>query len=237
MSTRAEPNIPAPANIRADANSCRDAHIRADTIARRAVDIVVAALMLVVLLPVFGIVAIAVRLDSKGPVFYPAPRVGRHGTEFHMWKFRSMRADADRVGAAVSGRDDPRVTRTGRVLRATKLDELPQLVNVLAGTMTMIGPRAESPAFLRYYTQAERALLDVRPGLTGPGQLEFTARQASELDGVDDPDRYYVDRHLHGKLALDLEYLRHRGFMRDVAVVTATLRVVLGARPKTTPGA
>ncbi len=204
----------------------------ADTAMRRVADVVFSGLLLVLLLPLFAIVALAIRVDSPGPVFYRAVRVGRGGREFRMLKFRSMVADADRRGPAVSGTADGRVTSIGRLLRKTKLDELPQLINVLAGTMTLIGPRAESPVFVRYYTQAELALFDVRPGMTGPGQLEFTVSQATELDGIDDPDRHYVEHQLHDKLALDLEYVRHRSLGRDVAAVVATLRVIFGLRPR-----
>jgi lipopolysaccharide/colanic/teichoic acid biosynthesis glycosyltransferase len=203
--------------------------IRLDTRLRRLVDVVAAILMLLVLFPVFVVVAIAIRLDSAGPVFYPAVRVGCGNRPFRMLKFRSMRPGADLEGAGVSGHDDPRVTRVGQALRRTKLDELPQLLNVVQGTMTLVGPRAESPRYLPYYTTQESRLLTVRPGVTGPGQLEFTRRQAAELDATDDPDRYYVEHHLHDKLALDLEYLCRRGTRRDIAVVVTTAALVPSA--------
>jgi lipopolysaccharide/colanic/teichoic acid biosynthesis glycosyltransferase len=146
-----------------------------------------------------------------------------------MLKFRSMQADADRNGAGVSAADDARVTRVGLVLRATKLDELPQLLNVLQGTMTLVGPRAESPQFVAHYLPQERLLLAVRPGVTGPGQIDFTRHQAAELNGVADPDRYYVEHQMHGKLALDLEYLRDRTLRNDVGILGSTLALVLAA--------
>jgi len=200
-----------------------------DTVRRRLVDIVLAGVLLIALAPLFVVVALAVRLDSAGPILYRAPRVGRAHQPFQMLKFRSMQADADKLGAGVSGQDDARVTRVGRILRTTKLDELPQLVNVVQGTMTLVGPRAESPRYLAHYLPHERILLAVRPGMTGPGQIEFTKRQAAELDGLDDPDRYYVEHQLHDKLALDLDYLAERSLSRDVEIVASTLVLVVSA--------
>ena len=202
-------------------------NIRGDTVARRLVDVVVASTLVVLLAPLLVALAVAVRLETPGPVLYRAVRVGRGGRHFRMLKFRSMIDHADQLGAAVSGRRDPRVTRVGRILRATKLDELPQLFNVVAGTMTLIGPRAESPHYLPWYTPIELELLRVRPGMTGPGQLEFTRRQAAELDGVDDPDAYYREHQLHDKLAVDLAYLAARDLRRDAAAVAETLGLPL----------
>jgi lipopolysaccharide/colanic/teichoic acid biosynthesis glycosyltransferase len=206
-----------------------DEIIGRDTLLRRLVDVLCATALLAGLAPLFAVLAIAVRLDSPGPICYRALRVGPDGKTFRMLKFRSMEPDADRLGPGVSGRDDPRVTRIGRVLRSTKFDELPQLLNVLHGTMTLVGPRAESPNYLRYYTAEERLLVTVRPGVTGPGQLEFTLRQAAELDGAGDPDRHYVEHHLHKKLALDLDYLRDRRLAKDVEILAATIGLVVRA--------
>jgi lipopolysaccharide/colanic/teichoic acid biosynthesis glycosyltransferase len=141
-----------------------------------------------------------------------------------------MVAGADRMGPSVSGRHDPRVTRLGAFLRATKLDELPQLVNVVKGEMTLIGPRAEVPRYLPHYTAEERAILSVRPGLTGPGQVYFTTNQAAELDSVEDPETHYVERQLHPKLALDLDYLRRRSLRADAAILAGTLALLFGRR-------
>jgi lipopolysaccharide/colanic/teichoic acid biosynthesis glycosyltransferase len=198
-----------------------------DTALRRLVDVVCAAALLAGLAPLLAVIAVAVRLDSPGPICYRALRVGRDGKTFRMLKFRSMQPDADRLGPGVSGRDDPRVTHMGRVLRSTKFDELPQLLNVLHGTMTLVGPRAEAPRYLLYYTAQERQLVMVRPGVTGPGQLDFTLRQAAELDGVGDPDRHYIEHQLHGKLALDLDYLRERRLRRDVEILATTIGLVV----------
>ena len=136
---------------------------------KRLLDILLGGLALIISLPVMGLVALAVVLDSTGPIVYGAKRVGRNGTAFTMWKFRSMARGADRVGPAVTGAYDFRVTRVGAFLRRTKLDELPQLLNVLAGQMSLVGPRPEAPSYVRLWTDEERAVLTVRPGITGPG--------------------------------------------------------------------
>ena len=138
----------------------------------------------------------------------------------------------DRAGtsAKISGRRDPRITRVGAVLRATKLDEFPQIVNVLKGEMTLIGPRAEVPDMIRHYTPDERTILEVRPGLTAPGQIFFTTDQAAELDAADDAEGYYVAHHLHPKLRMDLDYLKDRGVANDLRIVWWTVKLLVGIR-------
>lgn len=205
--------------------------LRHDSAARRGVDIVLSFVALVILSPVLLGLAVAVVLSSHGPAVYRQRRVGRGGNEFMIWKFRTMVVGADRLGAAVSGRADPRITRIGRWLRGTRLDELPQLMNVLRGDLTIIGPRPEVRQFTVFYTQAERRTLEVRPGVIGPGALLFAAVQSSELDDATDPDAHYVAHHLHPKLALDLAYLSDRGFVTDLSLVARAMLVML--RPST----
>jgi lipopolysaccharide/colanic/teichoic acid biosynthesis glycosyltransferase len=165
--------------------------------ARRAVDVVGAASALVVLSPVFGAIALAVVLDSGLPVFFSQERVGKGRRPFAILKFRTMVVDPDRVAPKVSVRRDPRITRVGAILRATKLDEFPQIVNVLRGEMTIIGPRAEVPDMIRHYMPEELQILEFRPGLTAPGQIYFTTDQAAALEferateeepGISDPE-------------------------------------------------
>lgn len=200
--------------------------IRADTALRRVVDVVGAASCLVLTLPLLLMVGLAVRLGSRGPVLFRQSRVGIGGRPFTMLKFRTMVVDAQQAGPAVSGNADSRVNRVGAVLRKTKLDELPQLVNVLRGDMTLIGPRAEVARYVAHYTPSELATLTVRPGVTGPGGIWFTVTQAAELDGCADPEREYVERQLHDKLALDLVYLRNRTLSRDLKIVWETFAVI-----------
>ncbi|NMI02275.1 sugar transferase [Pseudonocardia acidicola] len=197
-----------------------------DSRARRLADLLVAGPAALLLAPVLLAIALVVRASSAGPALFRQVRVGRGGRHFAIWKFRTMVVDAARQGPAVSGRADPRVTRVGRWLRATRLDELPQLMNLIRGDMTLIGPRPEVPRFLPYYTAAERALLDVRPGVIGPGAVLFAGEQSGELDGVEDADAFYVHHHLHPKLALDRAYLRDRRFGQDLRLIWAALSSV-----------
>jgi lipopolysaccharide/colanic/teichoic acid biosynthesis glycosyltransferase len=204
--------------------------IRPDGILRRVADVIVASLALLALGPVMIVIALAIRLTTPGPALYLQERIGRGGNPFRMLKFRTMVVGADRGGALVTGNRDPRITRAGAVLRATKADELPQLINVLRGHMTLIGPRPEVARYVALYSPAERALLSVRPGLTGPGQLFFSAEQAGDLDGLADPEGHYVSHQLHPKLALDLDYLLRRSLREDLAVVLRTLASLLPGR-------
>jgi lipopolysaccharide/colanic/teichoic acid biosynthesis glycosyltransferase len=204
--------------------------IRPDGILRRVADVIVASLALLALGPVMIVIALAIRLTTPGPALYLQERIGRGGNPFRMLKFRTMVVGADHGGALVTGNHDPRITRAGAVLRATKADELPQLINVLRGHMTLIGPRPEVARYVALYSPAERALLSVRPGLTGPGQLFFSAEQAGDLDGLADPEGHYVSHQLHPKLALDLDYLLRRSLREDLAVVLRTLSSLLPGR-------
>jgi lipopolysaccharide/colanic/teichoic acid biosynthesis glycosyltransferase len=197
---------------------------------RRAADVVGSAFALVVLSSLFGLIALAIIVESGRPVFFSQVRVGKGRRPFRILKFRTMVADAERVGPKVSGHRDPRITRVGAFLRATKLDEFPQIVNVLKGEMTLIGPRAEVPDMIRHYTPEELTILDHRPGLTAPGQIFFTTDQAGELDGVVDAEAYYVAHHLHPKLRMDLDYLRDRGVVSDLRIVWWTVKLLAGLR-------
>ncbi len=206
--------------------TARTAGVRADTLARRAFDVVVAVVSIILLAPLFGLVALVVLVDSGRPVLYRQERIGRGGRPIRIIKFRSMVVGADRSGALVSAQSDARVTRVGGFLRSSKLDELPQLVNVLRGDLTLIGPRAEVARYVTAYTDEELSTLAVRPGLTGAGALLFI-RQAAELDSATDAEARYVGTCLHDKLAADLDYLRRRSLWQDVRIITRTLAALL----------
>ncbi len=177
-------------------------------------------LALVLMLPVMALVAIAVAVDSTGPVIFGAKRIGRGGKPFTMWKFRSMARGAERAGPAVTGSYDYRVTRVGAVLRRTKLDELPQLVNVIGGQMSLVGPRPEAPKYVESWTPAERLVLTVRPGITGPTQITYIDEE-EQLEG--DPDAAYEGELMHAKLAIDLDYVRRFSLRGDLAILWRTL--------------
>jgi len=167
------------------------------------------------------LVAVLVFLDSPGPVVYRARRIGLGGRPFEMLKFRTMRNEAG--GAAVSAQDDPRVTPLGRLLRATRLDELPQLWNVLRGEMSVVGPRPEDEEFVAAYSSDYRRILSVPPGLTGPSQIRFATVEARALAGADDPGRRYAEAVLPGKVALDLAYVGDHTLAGDLAIIGQTL--------------
>jgi len=199
---------------------------------RRAADLVVSALALLLLSPILLITALLIRLDSKGPALFSQARVGEGGALFTMYKFRTMRAETASRPVTLGGRRDSRLTRIGGFLRDSKIDELPQLINVLKGEMTLIGPRAETPNFVEHFTPRQRAVLEVKPGLTGPGQIHYTTTQSVELERASDPNRYYIEKILPEKLEQDLEYLRTRSFAGDLAILARTLLVIatLGRR-------
>lgn len=192
------------------------------TITKRAIDLVLSTAGLVVLLPLLVVVAILIKLDSRGPVFYRQVRVGHRGRPFTILKLRSMYVESDRTGGALTVRSDPRVTRVGRWLRRSKLDELPQLVNVLLGHMSLVGPRPEVPKYVALYTPEQRRVLEVRPGITDLASITF--RDENDLlNAADDPERVYVDEILPKKLAISLEYVDRRGIIEDFRIMWHTV--------------
>jgi lipopolysaccharide/colanic/teichoic acid biosynthesis glycosyltransferase len=188
---------------------------------RRLVDVFVSVVGMVVLSPVLAVAAIAVKLGSPGPVIYRAERIGRGARPFRLYKFRSMIVSSGRDGPAITASEDPRITRTGRFLRRTKLDELPQLFNVIKGDMSLVGPRPEDPCYLDLYTASQLRVLQVRPGLTSPASLVY--RHESALLKGEHWERRYVQEILPHKLAIELEYLANRGLLADLRVVARTL--------------
>jgi len=188
--------------------------------AKRALDLLISGLGLVLLSPLLLLLALWIKLDSAGPVLHEGQRVGQDGRPFHMYKFRTMVEGAEQRGPAVTYRDDPRITRAGRFLRRTKLDELPQLLNVAKGEMSLVGPRPEDPSYVELYTPEQRQVLSVKPGITGPTQLEYRD-EASMLHG-ESVDEEYVSRILPEKLKLDLEYVRTRSLMLDLKILWQT---------------
>lgn len=197
--------------------------IGTDSGMRRVVDILVAGIAFAITGPVIILLAAAVRLTSRGPAFYRQVRVGRSGELFTILKLRSMVSGADRAGPLITSRADSRVTTLGALLRVTKLDELPQLINVLRGDMTLIGPRPEVPRFIPYYSDEDLETLSVRPGITGAAQVFYTQAQQTKVLQGSDPEQHYVAHELHQKLAVDLDYLRRRSLRFDLLLVIRTV--------------
>lgn len=182
------------------------------------VDRTVAVVALLLLSPLLLVIALVIRLTSPGPVIFAQVRVGRHGRPFRICKFRTMVAGADRMAANVSPDGDPRITPVGRTLRRWYLDELPQLVNVLRGDMALVGPRPETPEHVALYTEDERAVLSIRPGLVGPSTLGFMD-EAELLGAVADPAAHYRAVVLHQRVGLDLGYLERKSVAYDVRLL------------------
>jgi lipopolysaccharide/colanic/teichoic acid biosynthesis glycosyltransferase len=195
--------------------------------AKRTFDVVVAAIVLVLALPLMLAIALAVVLESRGPVFYRAQRVGQGGRALRILKFRKMPDGTSGVALTTSG--DARLTRIGRLLERTKLDELPQLLNVLGGQMSIVGPRPEDGGFVAQRTADYEEILRVRPGLTGLSQLAFA--EESRILSADDPVRHYLDAIFPQKCALDRMYVRAWGLRTDARIVLWTLIAVVGRRP------
>ena len=193
--------------------------------ADRLLDIVIAGVALVLALPVLVAVGIAIRLDSSGPVLHRAVRVGLAGRSFTLYKFRTMVDGAAALGPGITAAGDPRVTRVGRFLRRTKLDELPQLWNVLRGDMRLVGPRPEDPRFVALYAPDQLLVLSVCPGITGPAQLAFFDEE--HLLAEADAETVYIRDILPRKLALDLDYARRRTLRQDLRILAQTLLVTL----------
>ncbi len=192
---------------------------------KRLFDIVVSAVALVVLSPLLLIVALLVKVDSPGPVLFRQRRLGRGARLFEIYKFRTMVAGAGADGPAITLKDDARVTRVGRTLRRFDLDELPTLYNVLKGDMSIVGPRPEVPEYLPYYSDEQKQIFSVKPGLTDPGTLAFR-KEATLLVG-ENPEGIYTGEILPDKLALSLAYVKKQNLLYDMKILAKTLLAVL----------
>ena len=196
---------------------------------KRLFDIVASGLGLIVLSPLFLILAIWIKLDSKGPVFYRQVRVGYKNKDFRIFKFRSMRVGADKGSLVTIGGHDPRVTRSGYFIRKFKFDELPQLINVFLGDMSLVGPRPEVRHYVDYWTPEQMHVLDVRPGITDPASIKF--RNENELmEKTEDPEKYYIEVIMQEKIKLYLEYVEKHNFFYDLGLIFKTFWVIVKER-------
>jgi lipopolysaccharide/colanic/teichoic acid biosynthesis glycosyltransferase len=197
---------------------------------KRAFDLVIASAALLLLLPVLLAVAVWIRLDSPGPVFFRQLRVGCHGQPFRIVKFRTMRAAPPGGAPELTVAGDPRITRAGAFLRRSRLDELPQLINVLCGHMSLVGPRPEVPRYVAHYPPALRArALSVRPGITDPSSLAWLD-EAAVLAAAADPEREYIDRILPAKLQAAVDYAERATLASDLGVLWRTMLKLGGLR-------
>jgi len=195
--------------------------------AKRAFDFSFSLLGLAFLSPLFLAVGAAIKLDSDGPVFYRGERIGRHGKPFRMWKFRTMYLNSENLGVT-TGKDDPRVTRVGGFLRKHKVDELPQLINVLTGEMSLVGPRPEFQEHTSAYFGEEELILTVRPGITDYASVQF--RHLDELVGSENPHRVFIDKVRPEKNRLRIAYVKRQSLSEDLKILFQTLLCVIGRR-------
>ena len=191
---------------------------------KRWIDILLSALGLLLASPVMFIISVVIILTSRGSIFHVARRAGRTGELFYLYKFRTMVPNAQALGSGITASDDKRITTVGRILRATKLDELPQLINVLKGDMSFVGPRPEDPRFLRHYPDDLLPILRFKPGITSPASIAFRNESAMLTSG--DHEREYIERILPEKLRLDLEYFQRSTFRSDLALIFQTIAAI-----------
>ena len=196
---------------------------------KRLFDIIASGLGLIVLSPLFAVLAVWIKADSRGPVFYRQIRVGRGNKDFRLYKFRSMRPDSDKLGLITVGGRDPRVTRSGYYIRKYKLDEFPQLINVFIGDMSLVGPRPEVRKYVDMYTPEQMRVLSVRPGITSLASIRYR-NENDILGAAEDPDRCYVEKVMPDKLAIDLEYVSRATLWNDIKLILSTFREIINNR-------
>lgn len=193
---------------------------------KRIFDVTASGLGLILLSPLFLIMAIWIKADSPGPVFYRQTRVGRGNRDFRLFKFRSMKVGADKKGLITVGGRDPRVTRSGYYIRKYKLDELPQLINVFKGDMSLVGPRPEVRKYVDLYTPEQLHVLDVRPGITDLASIRY--RNENELlEQAGDPEQYYREVVMQDKLRINSEYIANRSFFKDIKIIFLTFWAIV----------
>ena len=193
---------------------------------KRLFDILLSGLGLLIISPLFLIVAIWIKLDSPGPIFYRQVRVGRYNKDFRIFKFRSMRIGSDKGSLVTIGGRDPRITRSGYFIRKFKIDELPQLINVLVGDMSLVGPRPEVRHYVNYWTKEQMHVLDVRPGITDPASIKF--RNENELLAqAEDPEKYYIEVIMQEKIKLYLDYVKKNSLWYDIKLIFQTFWVII----------
>ncbi len=199
------------------------------TTGKRIFDIAIGIVGLLLIWPVLLLIAILVKVEDGGDVLFRQERVGRDGRPFRMWKFRTMVTDSENLGPQLTAAHDDRITTVGALLRQLRLDELPQLFNVLAGEMTMVGPRPEVQKYVASYTAAQRRVLALTPGITDRASIEFLD-EAGLLRGEPDPEQFYIERIMPEKIRINLEYAERATRSRDLMVIIDTVRRILPRR-------
>jgi len=199
---------------------------KAQLVLKRLMDVVISGGALLVLWPVLLLIALAIKIDDPGPVFYRQVRVGKNGKEFRIYKFRTMVVDADKKGLQITVGRDNRITRMGAFLRRTKLDELAQLLNVFTGEMSFVGPRPEVPKYVNLYTPYQRQVLLVQPGITDYASIAYR-NENDLLEGAEDPEKMYIETIMPDKIELNMKYLHEISPLADIRLIFSTIIAVI----------
>ena len=195
---------------------------------KRFFDLILSLIGLLIIVPILFLITILIKISSSGPVFYKQVRVGKNNKDFKIFKFRTMHVNAHKKGLLTVGGRDPRVTSIGYYLRKFKLDELPQLINVFKGDMSFVGPRPEVRQFVNLYSEIQKKVLNVKPGITDLASIEF--RNENEiLSKEEDPNQYYIDYIMPKKLEINLKYINQRNLLKDFVVIIKTIRVIFNS--------
>jgi lipopolysaccharide/colanic/teichoic acid biosynthesis glycosyltransferase len=192
---------------------------------KRVFDFTISFIGLIFLSPLFLVLSLAILMDSKGGVFYRQVRIGKHGKPFKIYKFRSMRKDSDKNGLLTVGTSDMRITRTGKFIRKYKLDEFAQLINVLRGEMSLVGPRPEVPKYVQLYNEEQKKILSVKPGITDYASIEYS-NENEILEKSDTPEKTYIEKLMPDKLSLNKKYIENMSFKTDIQIIWMTLRKI-----------
>ena len=189
---------------------------------KRSFDLITSTIGCILISPILIGIALSIKLTSKGPVFFKQKRVGRYGKEFSILKFRTMVVDAEKLGKQITVGNDSRITKIGSFLRKYKLDELPQLINVIKGDMSLVGPRPEVPKYVALYSDKQRRVLDVRPGITDYASIEYRDEN-SILGKVDNPEEYYINVIMPHKIDLNMKYIENNNVLIDIGIIFKTI--------------
>lgn len=196
---------------------------------KRAFDIIASTFGLILLFPIFLIISYLIKREDGGPIFYRGVRVGQHGKLFRIFKFRTMVVNAEKIGGPSTADDDPRITRIGKLIRKHKLDELPQLINVLKGEMSFVGPRPEVQQYVDMFTDQEKQILNVKPGITDWASL-WNSDEGAVLAGSPDPEKTYMEKIRPTKIKLQIYYVKNKSFLNDLKIIFLTILAVLTKR-------
>ncbi|MBS4206756.1 sugar transferase [Bacillus sp. FJAT-50079] len=193
---------------------------------KRAMDLLFTTIGLIIIAPILLLISILIKIDSRGPVFFKQVRVGKNERPFKILKFRTMVVDAEKLGKQITVGKDQRITKIGHFLRKSKLDELPQLINVFKGDMSLVGPRPEVPKYTAFYTKEQKKIFNIRPGITDYASIKY--RNENEILALsNDPERTYIEEIMNDKLKYNMEYMEKRSILTDIKIILLTIKAII----------